>query len=91
MQEAEDLAVRQRALKDAKQRLQNERKGLEMAQVALETSLSEVRSRAWREHRLVPLIKDLALSMFLKEYIIRCCTAVVARGSAYTLFCTQLR
>ena len=43
-QEADELAGRQRQFADAKQRLLNERKGLEMAQEALEASLAEVRS-----------------------------------------------
>ena len=42
MQEADELAGRQRQFADAKQRLLNERKGLEMAQEALEASLAEV-------------------------------------------------
>jgi len=46
-QEADELAGRQRGFADAKQRLLNERKGLEMAQEALEASLAEVRS--WYE------------------------------------------
>jgi len=43
-QEADELSGRQRQFADAKQRLLNERKGLEMAQEALEASLAEVRT-----------------------------------------------
>lgn len=43
LQEADELAGRQRQLADAKQRLANERKALELAQEALEASLAEVR------------------------------------------------
>ena len=43
-QDADELAGRQRQFADAKQRLLNERKGLEMAQEALEASLAEVHS-----------------------------------------------
>ena len=41
-QDADELAGRQRQFADARQRLLNERKGLEMAQEALEASLAEV-------------------------------------------------
>ena len=87
-QEADELAGRQRQFADAKARLLNERKGLEMAQEALEASLAEVRNINLSRH-LNSIAAQFGSIMACGVSMIYCLAAVVLSSECAACACCR--